>query len=107
MLKPEKPKPWQTQEAGILRRPRTLAGGSVGGLSRAEAVDPANLVRPTSSDGGWGRARAATSAGQAPLQLEERTIAEMVLEALTRSVAASTNKTYFKAWSEWLQSGRK
>ena len=25
-----------------------------------------------------------------------------MLESLTRSVAASTTKTYFKAWSEWL-----
>ena len=65
-------------------------------------MDAAELVRPSSVDGGRAAGQRETAEGVGPVELEVRPIAEAVLETLSRSVAVSTNKAYHKAWSEWL-----
>ncbi len=63
-------------------------------------MDASQLVKPMSlAPEGVGPA-SSTSMGVIPLTLDARPVAEAVLEILTRSVAVSTNKTYFKAWNE-------
>ena len=88
-------------ESVVPRKPESLMGGPVGGLSRVQAMAPETLVRPTGANRGWRLDDSPRRSPCEPITLDLRPIAEAVLDNLTKSIAQSTNKTYYKAWCEW------